>query len=120
MIGVGMAGFLFGAAFPSATAVLRSRAIKDKEALVPQFDSLVGFLDSRSFGTVWYWLMVIGLWSFTGRAIIGVPVEVLGRARTALAEGKADAPVVLHLLDWLSLVLPRWQLGVARARCFWP
>ena len=78
---------------------------------MPQFDSLVGFLDSRSFGTVWYWLMVIGLWSFTGRAIIGVPVEVLGRARTALADGKADAPVVLHLLDWLSLVLPRWQLG---------
>ena len=28
---------------------------------MPQFDSLVGFLDSRSFGTVWYWLLVIGL-----------------------------------------------------------
>lgn len=78
---------------------------------MPQFDSLIGFLDSRSFGTVWYWLLVIGLWSFTGRAVIGVPVEILGRARTALSQGQPEAPVVLHLLDWLSLVLPRWRLG---------
>ena len=38
---------------------------------MPQFDSLIGFLDSRSFGTVWYWLVVIGTWSLTGRSVIG-------------------------------------------------
>lgn len=77
---------------------------------MPQFDSLIGFLDSRSFGTVWYWLVVIGTWSLTGRSVIGVPTEILSRARAALAEGQGNAPVVLHLLDWLSLVLPRWRL----------
>ncbi|MGN7867856.1 hypothetical protein [Paracoccus sp. 22332] len=85
---------------------------------MPQFNSLIGFLDSRSFGTVWYWLVVIGTWSLTGRSVIGVPVEILSRARAALAEGKGDAPVVLHLLDWLSLVLPRWRLGRREGACF--
>ena len=100
-----------GTAFPSPLTVLRSRAPKDKEARVPQFDSLIGFLDSRSFGTVWYWLVVIGAWSLTGRAVIGVPVEILTRARSAIQAGEGASPVVLHLLDWLSLVLPRWRVG---------
>ncbi|WP_295046708.1 hypothetical protein [uncultured Paracoccus sp.] len=85
---------------------------------MPQFDSLIGFLDSRSFGTVWYWLVVIGTWSLAGRSVIGVPVEILSRARTALAEGKGEAPVVLHLLDWLSLILPRWRLGKREGAAF--
>ena len=78
---------------------------------MPQFDSLIGFLDSRSFGTVWYWLVVIGTWSLTGRSVIGVPVEILARARGAVQAGQGDSPAALHLLDWLSLVLPRWRLG---------
>ncbi|SNR68710.1 hypothetical protein EYF88_16175 [Paracoccus sediminis] len=78
---------------------------------MPPFDSLIGLLDSRSFGTIWYWLVVIGIWSLTGRSVIGVPAEIVSRARAALAEGQSEAPVVLHLLDWLSLMLPRWRLG---------
>lgn len=85
---------------------------------MPQFDSLIGFLDSRSFGTVWYWLVVIGSWSLTGRSVIGVPAEILSRARAALADDQADAPVVLHLLDWLSLVLPRWRMGAREGAVF--
>ncbi|WP_347139299.1 hypothetical protein [Paracoccus sp. SSK6] len=91
--------------------VLRSPATKDKEARVPQFDSLIGFLDSRSFGTIWYWLVVIGTWSLTGRSVIGVPVEIVSRARSAVQAGEGESPAVLHLLDWLSLMLPRWRLG---------
>lgn len=85
---------------------------------MPQFDSLIGFLDSRSFATIWYWLVVIGTWSLTGRSVIGVPTEILVRARAALADGQPDAPVVLHLLDWLSLVLPRWRLGAREGAVF--
>ena len=91
--------------------VLRSPATKDKEARVPQFDSLIGFLDSRSFGTIWYWLVVIGTWSLTGRSVIGVPTEIVSRARMAVQAGEGDSPAILHLLDWLSLLLPRWGIG---------
>ena len=85
---------------------------------MPQFNSLIGFLDSRSFGTVWYWLVVIGTWSLTGRHVIGVPSEILLRARTAIQAGEGESPVVLHLLDWLSLVLPRWRLGAREGAVF--
>lgn len=78
---------------------------------MPQFDSLIGLLDSRSFGTVWYWLVVIGTWSLAGRSVIGVPTEIVSRARMAVQAGEAESPPVLHLLDWLSLVLPRWRFG---------
>lgn len=78
---------------------------------MPHFDSLIGFLDSRSFGTVWYWVVVIGTWSLTGRSVIGVPAEIVSRARSAVQADEGDSPVVLHLLDWVSLVVPQWQVG---------
>ena len=85
---------------------------------MPQFDSLVGFLDSRSFGTIWYWLVVIGTWSLTGRSVIGVPTEIVSRARMAVQADEGDSPTVLHLLDWLSLVLPRWRLSAPEGVAF--
>ncbi|RMC36532.1 hypothetical protein [Paracoccus alkanivorans] len=78
---------------------------------MPQFDGFISFLDSRSFGTIWYWLAVIGMWSSSGRKIIGVPVEVLLRARHALSRDETDGPAMVALLNWLSLTLPRWRLG---------
>ncbi|TJZ91595.1 hypothetical protein FA743_10890 [Paracoccus gahaiensis] len=77
---------------------------------MPQFDSLIGLLDSRSFTTIWYWLALIGMWSAAGRTVLGVPSEVLARARSAQDGGAGQGPAVITLLDWLSLVLPRWRL----------
>ncbi|WP_378945931.1 hypothetical protein [Paracoccus sp. R86501] len=85
---------------------------------MPQVNSLIGFLDSRSFMTIWYWLALVGLWSATGRTIMGIPSDVVARARAALAAGQGDDPAVLGLLDWLSLVLPRWRLGPTEGAVF--
>ncbi|MGR3200164.1 MAG: hypothetical protein ACU0DM_15695, partial [Paracoccus sp. (in: a-proteobacteria)] len=54
---------------------------------------------------------VIGMWSVTGRSVLGVPTEVVSRAHRAQKAGEAEHASVITLLDWLSLVLPRWQLG---------
>ncbi|RNF34208.1 hypothetical protein [Paracoccus methylarcula] len=78
---------------------------------MPQIDGIISFLDSRSFGTIWYWLVVIGMWSVSGRNIIGVPVEIVIRARRAMSRDEMDGSALVSLLDWLSLTLPRWQLG---------
>ena len=74
-------------------------------------NSLLALLDSRSFSTVWYWILLFGLWSVAGRRVIGVPVEILSRARGALRSGRAESPEVMSLLDWLSLTLPRRNIG---------
>lgn len=81
-------------------------------------NSLLALLDSRSFSTVWYWILLFGLWSVAGRRVIGVPVEILSRARGALRSGRAESPEVMSLLDWLSLTLPRLQLGRTEGAVF--
>jgi hypothetical protein len=98
--------------------VLRSRADKDKELPVPQFDNLIGLLGSRSFSTIWFWLVLIGMWSVAGRSVLGIPTEVLARARASLAGDDAQGPAVITLLDWLSLILPRWQLRPREGAAF--
>jgi hypothetical protein len=85
---------------------------------VPHYDGLISLLDSRSFGSVWFWIVLIGLWSMAGRTIIGVPVEVVLRARRAQAAGEPEGHGVITLLDWLSLVLPRWHLGSREGALF--
>lgn len=73
-------------------------------------NGLIGFLDSRSFSSVWFWLLLAGLWSAAGRSVLGVPGDVLMRARAAQSDQPGGAAAIT-LLNWLSLTLPRWHLG---------
>ncbi|MBK4215424.1 hypothetical protein JJJ17_05740 [Paracoccus caeni] len=85
---------------------------------MPLLNSLLGFLDSRSFGTVWFWLVLLGMWSVAGRGVLGVPMDVINRARAALRQQEPDSGEALHLMDWLSLTLPRWRLGLREGAVF--
>lgn len=77
---------------------------------MPQFDGLISLLDSRSFGSIWFWLALVAVWSLTGRHLIGVPTEVITRAHRSQREDPEGAAVIT-LLDWLSLTLPRWFIS---------
>lgn len=70
---------------------------------------LLAILDSRSFGSIWFWLLLVLAWSLVGRRVLGVPADVIQAARKP-QQGDDDAAALL-LLDWLSLTLPRWQVG---------
>ena len=79
-------------------------------------EGLVSVLDTRSFGSVWYWLVLAGLWSWLGRGALGVPTDLVRRVhrRTRETEAAEDAGAIraeaMLLLDWLSLVIPRWRV----------
>lgn len=73
---------------------------------------ILTILDSRSFGSIWFWLLLTLAWTLAGRRIAGVPAEVLA------AIGKPQSPddaASMLLLDWLSLTLPRRRMGHAEA-----
>ncbi|MFV0301928.1 MAG: hypothetical protein ACK5IP_13805 [Paracoccus sp. (in: a-proteobacteria)] len=72
---------------------------------MPQIDGFLDLMDARSFGSVWFWFLLILIWAGNGRAVLGVPSDVINRARRD-PEGLPG----LALLDWLSLSLPRWHL----------
>lgn len=82
---------------------------------MPFFNGLLAILDSRSFSSIWFWLMLVVAWTLAGRAVLGVPHDVVGRAKARRAETRADDPEALALLDWLSLVLPRWRVAPTEA-----
>lgn len=72
---------------------------------MPQIGGFLDLMDSRSFSSLWFWLVVIAGWTLTGRAVLGVPSDVIARA------GRDPAgPAGMTMLDWLSLTLPRWQV----------
>lgn len=77
---------------------------------MPRIDAFLQLLDTRSFSSLWYWLLLAAAWSFSLRGALGVPADIAARANRIEADA-ADAPEALALLDWLSLVLPRWRLG---------
>lgn len=65
--------------------------------------TLFDLLGSRSFTSLWYWLGFAGIWSAVTRNSLGIPAEVVLRAR------KGEDWRTLH--DWLVLVLPHWRVG---------
>lgn len=71
---------------------------------------LLAILDSRSFGSVWYWLLLTLAWTCAGRRILGVPSDIISNARRA-PKSQGDDAAALLLLDWLSLTVPRWRLA---------
>lgn len=81
---------------------------------MPGTEGILTLLDSRSFGSVWFWMMLVFAWTVAGRRIAGVPVDVVRAVPPAgpdAADDAADDPAALTLLDWLSLTLPRWQVS---------
>lgn len=74
---------------------------------------LLDVLDTRSFSSIWYWLMLTLLWTWVGRSALGIPSDVVAAVRRHARAGAAEAAPAgasLLLLDWLSLVLPRWRI----------
>lgn len=68
--------------------------------------SLSSLIDARSFPSLWYWLTLAAVWSWVGRGALGIPSEVVRQARR-------DPQAATLLLDWISLVAPRWSVGQA-------
>ncbi len=77
---------------------------------VLDIDGILTLLDSRSFGSIWFWVMLLFAWSLSARRVLGVPSDVFGSVgKSAALPG--DDPAAMLLLDWLSLTLPRRNIG---------
>ena len=73
---------------------------------------ILSILDARSFSSPWFWLALLVVWTYSGRRVLGIPIDVLTQATRALREKPgADSAEVFALLDWMSLNVPRWRLG---------
>lgn len=47
-------------------------------------------IDLRSFSNLWYWIMLAVLWSTTSHWVLGVPYDMVGRARRLRGPAEDD------------------------------
>ncbi len=47
------------------------------------YSNILEIIDTRSFTSIWYWIMLAVLWSTTAHWTLGVPYDVVTRARRA-------------------------------------
>ncbi len=77
--------------------------------------TLVDVIDMRSFSNIWYWIVLAVVWSTSSHWVLGVPYDVIMRARREGGEAYQDMEDIvrvnvnrlLHIAD----VSGMWLLG---------
>jgi hypothetical protein len=54
-------------------------------------------IDMRSFSNLWYWIMLAVVWSSTSHWVLGVPHDMLLRARRHGAQAAADYETMVYI-----------------------
>jgi hypothetical protein len=81
--------------------------------------TLFEIIDMRSFSNLWYWIGLAVLWSSVSHWVLGVPNDMVQRARKHGGEAQADLEDLVRIncnrLLYISNVSGLWLLGFA---CF--
>lgn len=75
-------------------------------------NSLFSTIDLRSFSNLWFWLALAVAWSNATHFIMGVPFDMVGRARRQGGQAMADLEAMAH-------IQARRRLGVMRGSGVW-
>lgn len=67
------------------------------ESELPASDLFASFVDVRSFASIWYWLALAVLWSVLSHWVVGVPYDMVWRARRGGATAMADLETMVRL-----------------------
>ena len=74
-------------------------------------------IDLHSFSNVWFWIVLAAVWSQSSYYGLGVPFDMLTRARkqggAALADVEGLVAINLRRMDYLTRTSGLWVLGTA-------
>ncbi len=81
------------------------------------YTGVIEVIDTRSFTSIWYWIIVAVTWSSTSHWTMGVPFDAVTRARRAGGEAQDDLELlarvnvnrILNIIDQAGL----WVVGFA-------
>lgn len=83
------------------------------------FETLSEMIDLRSFSNLWYWIALAVLWSTLSHRILGVPFDMVGRARKYGGQSAQDLEDLVRInVNRMTFVVNSagvWLLGLA---CF--
>lgn len=74
-------------------------------------------IDLRSFSSLWYWIGLAVMWSSASHWVLGVPNDIIQRARRNGGQAEADLADLLRInvgrLLWIAQVSGAWILAFA-------
>lgn len=89
--------------------------ISDEHAL-DWYQTLFEMIDMRSFSNLWFWIALAVMWSTASHWVLGVPFDMVLRARRHGEEAQADLEDMVRInvnrLLYISQVSGLWMLGL--------
>lgn len=61
------------------------------------YQKVFELIDMRSFSNLWYWIMLAVLWSTTSHWVLGVPYDMVTRARRRGGQAAADLEAMVAI-----------------------
>ncbi len=61
------------------------------------YDNLFALIDMRSFTSIWFWFVLAVTWSTASHFTLGVPYDLVARARRKGGQAAADAETLAHI-----------------------
>lgn len=82
---------------------------------VQWYDNIVELIDLRSFSNLWYWIALAVAWSSASHWVLGVPFDMVLRARRKGGQVQADLEDLVRInvtrLLYIGRVSGMWLLG---------
>lgn len=83
------------------------------------YEIVLEVIDMRSFSNLWYWIALAVLWSTTSHWVLGVPYDMVLRARRHGGQPQIDLETLVRIntnrLLHISRISGLWLLGIG---CF--
>jgi hypothetical protein len=81
------------------------------------FDTIAEAIDLRSFSNLWYWIGLAVLWSSVAHFVLGVPYDLMLRARRkggqAVADMEAMTDICIRRILDIADTAGLWLIGLA-------
>jgi hypothetical protein len=84
---------------------------------VEWYETVFEVIDMRSFSNLWFWIAVAVLWSSASHWVLGVPFDMVARARRHGGAAAEDLDTLVHInarrLIFIARVSGLWLTGIA-------
>ena len=83
-------------------------------------DTALEVIDLRSFSNLWYWIALAALWSSVSHWVLGVPHDMIQRARREGGQAQADVEDLVRInINRLLHVVDSGALLLVAIAAFW-
>lgn len=80
-------------------------------------ETIFELIDMRSFSNLWYWIALAVIWSAASQWVLGVPFDMITRARKTGGAVEADLEALVRIninrLMYIARVSGLWLMGLA-------